>query len=95
MSNKLKSKKKHLTTGEVVREKRLKEIKHDAVTEAFIQALAIPCLVYYDMGYGEEDMQEFVNGMLKMYSDCEDGLITLNQIKNRLWSEAGVKLING
>lgn len=76
----------------------LNEIKEDStkkgVETAFKLMLALPVMVLhtkYGWG-GKKRLPEFVNYVLDLYDSYERGYLTLKDIEDCLWEEAGIKL---
>lgn len=75
-------------------EKELQRIKQEATLEALTLMFAIPVKVlkdeYWKKSY-KQKLPEFVDKMFDVYRNIESGQIDINEMKDQLWEEAGIK----
>lgn len=65
----------------------------DAIDTAFILMLGLPVLVLRDKwGFGKVRSERFIDQVLDLYDSFDKGYLTLDDIHNTLWEEAGVKI---
>ena len=77
----------------------LDKIKADAVTEAssvaFILMLAIPVMILHDKWWvktAKERCPKFIDQCLKLYNAFDRGEVTLEELRECLWEESGIKV---
>lgn len=64
---------------------------NDAVDKVFVGLLGLPCLVLKDkFDFSSEQLTAFVDHLLECYDSYEKDYITITDISNVLYEEAGV-----
>lgn len=75
-------------------EKELQRIKQEATLEALTLMFAIPVKVlkdeYWKKSY-KQKLPEFVDKMFDIYHKIESGEVDINEMKDQLWEDAGIK----
>lgn len=70
-----------------------KETTNKAVDQVFLLMLGLPALVLRDKwGFGKVRSERFIEQVLDLYNSFEQGYLTLEDIKECLWDEAGIKI---
>lgn len=72
-----------------------KKAVNEAVGTAFILMLAIPIMVLHDKYWvktAKKRLPEFVDKCLDLWDAYNKGYVTLDELKDTLWEEGGVKL---
>lgn len=73
-----------------------KEVIDKISQDSFILMLAIPLEVLiteeYWMSTAKEDMPKFIDEVLRVYKGYADGMISLDEMKEDLWTFAGVRV---
>ena len=75
----------------------IEAMKRDAVRDA-VQALieltlGLPVMVLHDKhGWRKIRNERFVDDVMKLYSSYEEGYLTLEDVRDALWEEAGVRI---
>lgn len=75
----------------------IEEIKRKAIRDA-VQALieltlGLPVMVLHDKhGWGKIRNERFVDEVMKLYSSYEEGYLSLEDIRDVLWEEAGTRI---
>lgn len=65
----------------------------EAVNKAFLMMLGLPVLVLRDKwGFGKVRSERFIDQVLEIYEAFDKGYLTLDDIHDVLWEEAGVKI---
>jgi hypothetical protein len=65
----------------------------DAVDQVFLLMLGLPVLTLRDKwGFGKVRSERFIEQVLELYDSFEKGYLTLEDIKECLWDEAGIKI---
>lgn len=92
----IKPKKKKTPTYNFTLEQ-IEEIKRKSVRDA-VQALieltlGLPVMVLHDKhGWRKIRNERFVDDVMKLYSSYEEGYLTLEDVRDALWEEAGVRI---
>ena len=93
--NKPKKKKKTAVynfTLEQIEELKRKTVK-DAVKTLIELTLGLPVMVLHDKhGWGKVRNERFVDEVMKLYSAYEEGYLTLEDVRDALQEEAGVRI---
>lgn len=75
-------------------EKELQRIKQEATLEALTLMFAIPVKVlkdeYWKKSY-KQKLPYFVDKMFDIYHKIESGEVDINEMKDQLWEDAGIK----
>lgn len=70
-----------------------KETTNKAVDQVFLLMLGLPALVLRDKwGFGKVRSERFIEQVLDLYDSFEKGYLTLEDIEQCLWDEAGIKI---
>jgi hypothetical protein len=65
----------------------------EAVDKAFLLMLGLPVLVLRDKwGFGKVRSERFIDQVLDLYDSFNKDYLTLDDIHNVLWEEAGIKI---
>lgn len=76
-------------------EKEKEFIMNDAVNQAMLLLFVLPMQVlmdfYWKKSYAKR-IPEFTQHLLDYYSDCQDGKLDMDKMKDNLWVYGGVKL---
>lgn len=79
-------------TLEQIEEMKRKSVR-DAVQALIELTLGLPVMVLHDKhGWGKVRNERFVDEVMKLYSSYEEGYLTLEDVREALWEEAGVKI---
>lgn len=70
-----------------------KNAAKEAADTAFLLMLSIPMMVLHDKwGFGKIRCERFMEQALDLYDSFEKDYVTLDDLKQCLWDEAGVKV---
>ena len=86
------SKKHYDNKTDILRQMKENRIRADiAAASAFSANMLMSLYVLRDgFGFGQEWAERFVNGMLQLNKDFNDGKITLDEIKRRVYDDLGM-----
>lgn len=73
-----------------------KDVTKEAADLGFILMLSIPIMVLHDKwGFGKVRCERFIEQVLDLYDSFENDYVTLDDLKQCLWEEAGIKVERG
>lgn len=66
----------------------------EAIDKAFVLMLGLPMIALHDKyGWGKKRLSDFMNHVLEQYDSFNKNFITLDDLRNAIEKETGVKLI--
>lgn len=75
-------------------EEQIRQVKHEAMADAFTILLAIPVLVLHDkFGFGKVRLDRFNHYVLMWLAEIDKGNTTVAEIKDILKREAGIEIM--
>lgn len=77
----------------VLTEDQIRQMKNEAVNDAFKMLLSIPVLVLHDkFGYGHTRLDRFIHYAMSWVKDIQNGVVSIQEVVALCEEETGLKI---